>query len=259
MRSDIRFPGRRGLWVRRRRGLTFTELLVVLAVIAVLTLIAIPTVTNHTERARIAAAQSDCRDYAQAMEACAALHGFYVPLQLLDDLPGSSVINNDSDRIGLESDIDLIDPLIRVTDQQGNQLDIGTTTNARVRDLVNDWAGPFIDMRRATNTPNPQTQSDQRLDFPLDPYGQPYRFFSPLGVIGTGANQEAIEFPEILGSSFSDGTLTTNEDQFDRYTIVSTGRDTRFDDILTLDEGDDIEHHFGVVGFETGSLVRFPF
>lgn len=171
------------------------------------------------------------------------------------------MLNNDADRIGLEANILLIDPLIRPTDQQGNQPTLsGASNNGRVLDMRDNWAGPFIDFRRATNTPNPQSQGDQRNDFPLDPWGQPYRFFSPIGVIGTGAGQEAIDDPENLSStSFGDGALTTVEDHFDRYAVMSTGRDTRFDDQLTLIEGDDIVHLFSVVGFETGSLVRFPF
>jgi prepilin-type N-terminal cleavage/methylation domain-containing protein len=244
---------------RRRRGLSLAELLVVLAIIALVTVVAIPTVTGHMERARIASAQADCRAFAQAEEACAAIHGFYVPLQVLDDLPGSSVLNNDADRIGLESGILLIDPLIPPLQQQGNQLSIGSTGTARAFELTQNWQGPFTEARRATNSPNPGNQTDQRRDYPLDPYGQPYKFFSPIGVIGSGAAAERIEFPEDLPFSFSDGLLTTNRDEFERYTIMSTGRDTLIDNQLTLQQGDDIVYFFGVVGFETGSLVRFPF
>lgn len=247
--------------IRAQRGLSFAELLVVLAIIAVITAIAVPTVTNHTERARIAGAQADCRAMAQAEDACAALHGFYVPLQLLDDLPGDTVSNSDADRIGLEgaSGIVAIDPLIPPLDQQGNQQTITQANGGRIREMIVSWQGPFIDFRRATNTPNPPNQSDQRNDFPLDPYGQPYRFFSPIGEIGSiGANP--IDDPENLtGTNDGDGVLTSNNDEFDRYAVVSFGRDATLDTALTLQEGDDIVHLFGIVGYETGTLSRFPF
>lgn len=244
----------------RRRALSLAELLVVLAIIALVSVVAIPTVTSHMERARLASAQTDCRSLAMAEDACAAVHGFYVPLQVLDDLPGSQILNNDADRIGLETSIRLIDPLLLPELQIGLQPLVTDTANGRVTALRNEWAGPFLDFRRATNTPDPPSQADQRNDLPLDPYGQPYRFFSPIGIIGSNANLEAIDDPENLSAStFSDGVITRNEDQYERYTVMSTGRDTRFDEILTLEQGDDIVHHFGVVGFETGSLVRFPF
>jgi hypothetical protein len=126
--------------------------------------------------------------------------------------------------------------------------------------LVEDWQGPFIDMRRATNTPNPGTPSEQRNDFPLDPYGQPYRFFSPCGEIGSIGPSVITNPEDLTGTGDGDGFLSSDNDEFDRYSVVSFGRDGALDTgILTLEEGDDIVHLFGVVGFETGTLVRFPF
>ncbi|MBN1475899.1 prepilin-type N-terminal cleavage/methylation domain-containing protein [Candidatus Sumerlaeota bacterium] len=246
----------------RRRALSLAELLVVLAIIAIVSLIAIPTVTTQMERARLATAQAECKALAQALEACAAIHGLYVPLQVLDDLPGrTGAAGTDVDRIDLESSaIRLIDPLIPAYDQIASnppQPSL-TTTDARGRILVNDWAGPFMEFRRATHTPNPQNSSDARLDFPLDPWGQPYRLFSGEGVVGSGANEEEIEDPENLNTSFGNGVLTSNEDNFDRYAVVSTGRDMMWDATTTLVEGDDIVHLFGIAGYETGLLTRFP-
>jgi type II secretory pathway pseudopilin PulG len=239
---------------------TFTELLVVLAITAILVAVAVPTATNYTERARLSAATSDARSYAQAEDACQAIHGYYVPLQLLDDRPGDSVVNNDADRIGFYTSVRAIDPLIPCIDQQTNQPTItATSANGRVRQMVSGWQGPFIEFRRATNTPNPGTQTAQRDDFPLDPYGQPYRFFSPCGEIGSiGAN--VVDDPESLDTeSDGNGLLTNNNDEYDRYTIVSFGRDTEQDSLLTLQEGDDIVHMFGIVGYETGTSLLPPF
>jgi len=249
----------------RRRALSLAELLVVLAIIALVTVIAIPTVTSQMERARISSAMADCRALAQAEDACAAIHGVYVPLQVLDDLPEpENTTVNEEDTVRNETNIRLIDPLVPANQQiAGNpaqpQL---ATTDARGRQVINDWAGPFIEFRRAVNQPNPSSESDQRRDFPIDPWGQPYRFFSGEGAIGTSeaSSTGPIDHPEDMTSSgFGSGVLTTNIDRFDRYAIVSTGRDLEVDNINVFnEEGDDIVHMFGIVGYETGLLSRFP-
>jgi prepilin-type N-terminal cleavage/methylation domain-containing protein len=250
----------------RRRALSLAELLVVLAIISLVAVIAIPTVTTHMERARIATAYADCRALAQSEETCNALHGLYVPLQVLDDLPFFvNISSTDEDVIDNEagSGIQLIDPLIPADVQQGilGQPDL-SFTDSRGEQLINEWAGPFIEFQRATNQPNPTTSSDARRDFPLDPWGQPYRFFSGEGAIGGSQATSAAPIDDLdaLDSSgWGNGNLTDSLDRCDRYAIVSTGRDLTLDDNNVIGEfGDDIVYVFGIVGFESGALVRPP-
>src|SRR3990170_2792993 len=72
--------------IRTQGGVTLTELLVVLLIISLLSTIAIPVYVTRAENAKVNTARQETREIAQAEEQCAIIHGFYVPLQILDDL-----------------------------------------------------------------------------------------------------------------------------------------------------------------------------
>lgn len=248
------FPG--------RRGVTLTELLVVLVIISILALIAVPVYTNHAAMARKATAQAECTSLAQAEEACAAIHGFYVPLQLLNDLPGKAGVGNlsaDADAIGNENSVFLID-----TDQDIlnlAQLSIGNTTNPKVLNLLNNWGGPFVNYQKffigtaASSDPQDIFGNLNRQDYPLDPWGNPYRFYSPRGIVGS---QAASNDPNVWASiSFSDGLINEAEDRFDRYAVVSFGPDGVANNRSNPRNVDDVIYYFGkvtIVNNETGFL-----
>ncbi len=236
----------------RSRGLTLTELLAVLLIISLITTIAVPVFVARQEDARVRVALSECRQIAMAEETVAAMHGFYVPFQLLDELPPRPDNNlaTDEERIDQHFDPDemhLIIPTIRAEDQINDQLRLdqgydfsgGGDINPRVRQMVDNWAGPFISWQRFWYDTTPTapyegpTDDDYRdsddlfRDFPLDPWGNPYRFYSPLGIIGDGNDHLGDDFdfrnPNL---QFSNGELTRNdEDRFQRYAVVSFGRD----------------------------------
>lgn len=245
-------------WMKQQRidALTLTELLVVLVIISILATAAVPTYINQSSKAKRATAQSDVRQIAEAMERCGVTHNFYVPIQLLDDIAGDSSvagISSDDDAIGNEpSTVKLIDYNVTISFlDSATQLNMGNDdTSARVENLINGWEGPFLAPQRVfMNNKDYEdlTGNDKIQDYPLDPWGQPYRFYSPIGIIGASATSE--DSTSWAQSGFSDGELTSTDDRFERWAIVSFGPDGLSDtDPDALD--DDIFYVFGSV--ETG-------
>lgn len=251
------------LTLNNSRGLTLTELLAVMMIISLLATIAVPVYVARQEDARIRVAQGECREIAMAEDTVAAMHGFYVPFQLLDELPsrGDGTFTSQEERIdshqaaggaAADTNIYLIIPTINPEDQVNNQLRLsdgrigGGTTNPRVRKLITDWSGPFITFQRfwynttgRNGTANydspydPDYRNDVDLfrDFPLDPWGNPYRFYSPIGIIGDGNDERANTFNyENPDAQFSNGRLrdmrgSDEGRRFQRYAVVSYGRD----------------------------------
>ena len=271
------------LQTARRRAVTLTELLVVLAIIGLLATLAVPTYLNHVEMAKVRVALTECRAYAEAELACAIQHGFFVPLQILDDVASIDDTDNDFDDLWNSNqefpEILLIDPNIRPDVQQGFQFELDQYQQAgnfskRVGDLYHGWNGPFINPARVytgrdyvPNIPQALDDFERALDWPLDPWGNPYRLYSPLGVVGQdadfdtnspGSYANALESP-----SFGDGELTTNGNyEFDRYAIVSYGPDGA-EGVLGLsgnnavedEANDDVMRFFGRLPNETAYRV----
>lgn len=274
--------------LNNKRGLTLTELLAVLVIMGLLTTIAVPVYVNRQEEARISVARQETKKIAEAEETVAALHGFYVPFQLLDDLPfadSGSLNFNQQERINGNPDanrIHLIDPFVRAFDQFNNNnqpllIDGGllgnpnpTNLNARVRNMVQKWNGPYIQFHRfwynqetdasgnpirydGPADPDYMTNDDLFRDFPLDPWGNPYRFYSAVGVVGNGRDEDQFDFNTPDGD-FSNGRITTNDpDRFDRWAVVSYGRDgirdTDANGPLSNNlPGNDISYQFGSDG-----------
>lgn len=248
---------------KNNRGLTLTELLVVMLIIGLLSSVAIPVYINRMEDARVRLAMAECREIAMAEEQCALIHGYYVPFQVLDDLPHPKNQTMQGDTIRNEPDgtLYVINPLIKPQDQIGSQLRLSSTSpNPRVRDMIDYWGGPFINYHRVyTGNQDPKdinfiNTTEVRLDFPLDPWGQPYRFYSPLGIIGSNALNTDITG---LTYAFSDGRLTTNDDRnFQRYAVVSFGRDGVPETLAGVNNRDDIIYFFGIAGVESEFGLR---
>lgn len=232
--------------------MTLTELLAVLMIISLLATIAVPVYVARQEDARVRVAQGECREIAMAEDTVAAMHGFYVPFQLLDELPANpnDLGAGDEERIDVHyqpGNIYLINPTIRAEDQDGaaqlrliqGYADLVANTNPLVRKMVENWSGPFISFQRfwfdngptspysGPTDPAYQIDDDLFRDFPLDPWGNPYRFYSPIGNIGGNDDWQGDLFRfDDPDTDFSNGRLTDNDDlRFQRYAVVSFGRD----------------------------------
>jgi len=248
-------------------GVTLTELLVVLLIIAILGTIAVPVYLNRIETARVRVAQAEVRELAQAEDMVAAIHGFYVPLQMLDDVVPPTPADTRADSIDNEATANpyLYKVALPPDAQLGTQLQLSDrTTDKDVASLYNNWQGPFINFNRyfkgvegGALIANAVDSTDQQIqrDFPLDPWGQPYRFYGPLGILGSNATE--LNFQQWDRDAFSD--LFQNDysgdrerDPFDRFAIVSYGPNqvpNRTADLTG--EGDDIIYLFGFVASET--------
>ncbi len=238
----------------RTKGITLTELLVVLAIIGLIATIAVPTYLNRLEQARITTAKAEVEEIAKAQEILNATYGVYLPIQLLDDVPvspsGSSTPPPDDFDNEPLSSLYAIDTSIPVYMQVGNQtsgaydLDLSTTTNQKIVSMIENWAGPFLAPQRvykgsATGS-YPTSGEAIRRDFPLDPWKRPYRFFSPVGIIGARA-----DVTDYDSDSFSNGELSTQDDRFDRFAIVSLGPDGLLDGTGSASSRDDVFYLFG--------------
>jgi len=244
--------------MKRKIGLTLTELLVVVAIIGIISLALIPALTQRTENARVATARQEVKELAMAEDSCAITTGYYLPLQLLDDIKRSTRVEDDS----LNNEIDsifLIDPFYTYIDNLGNYSiptqELLPTSNYNQYRIYTQWSGPYTSFVKTLLNYVPQAM--ERRDFPLDPWNTPYRFFSPIGIIGDGADTEETDLTVISNNAaFSNGRITLDIPDYarGRWLIVSLGRNRQFDDPDNL-SSDDIVHAFGLVIHETNYLV----
>jgi len=247
----------------KKRAVTLTELLVVVVIISLLATIAVPVYVNKAEQARIATAIQETRELANAEEQCAIGHGVYVPLQVLDDNPKDWDLNiQNSDDINntvTRGTIFIIYATQPILQQQLNQASLGNGSLAS-QNIIRGWKGPFVNVNRAAFADELQrlgTTNDQKIafDFPLDPWGTPYRLFSPLGLVGSDATGDYATFTgdfSALNPSFSDGMLTQKSQRFDRFAVVSFGPDRTSGTALgDFRNRDDIYHLFGGIYTES--------
>ncbi len=250
-----------------RRGFTLTELLVVLAIISLLATIAVPVYINRMQQARVAIARAEAREIASSQQQVGILHGFYVPIHLLNNIPDQDNtgvnIGNDADEIDEVTNAAshlLIDVNRPLNDQETTQLRLSDTTDARVGRMIQSWQGPFLNPQlsrlyfvgQSTTT---GTGGDISLDIVLDPWGNAYRLYTPVGITGSSSPPTAAVASTQISLSDDDGDITNTErDRFDRYAIVSYGPDgvTGFDSSDPTDQGDDIVYTFvGVLPSES--------
>lgn len=238
-----------------RRGSLLIDTLVVLGCTALLTVIAVPVYYQGAGKAKLRLAGAEIRQLAAAEEAVADQFGFYVPLQLLDDVARSADYRTPrTDDIANEpGTIRLIGANADIEGQAGKQPTLGSE-NERSQALSEQWSGPYAQAKRVhlggsagrDLDPATLTAAQIRRDYPLDPWGNPYRFYSPLGLIGSGAT--GVEASALDTDEFSDGVLTRDDDRFDSFAIVSWGPDGQSD---SISKGNDDVHIF--LGQEVGS------
>jgi len=248
----------------KKRAVTLTELLVVVVIISLLATIAVPVYVNKAEQARIATAIQETRELANAEEQCAIAHGVYMPLQVLDDNPKDWELNlQNSDDINntvTRGTIFIIYATQPILQQSLGQASLTINGSLASQNIIKGWKGPFVNVNRAAFADEIQRSgipNDEKIayDFPLDPWGTPYRLYSPLGLVGSGAWGDYATFTgnfSAVNRSFSDGMLTQQSQRFDRFAVVSFGPDrtsgTAFGDFRNRD---DIYHLFGGIYTES--------
>lgn len=227
---------------RKIRANALVDILIAIVSILVLVGVARLMYGNSLETARVSQARTGVKDLAEAQQRVFAAHGVFVPLQVLDDVSTGTqnVIHPDKgDYIGREPiTVMAIDP---------NKVDEGTQVALNM--AISDWAGPYYQPRRiyagnleGATVPTEWTQDILTSDYPLDPWGQPYRLYSSRGLVGTAAAAGTDE--AYASAEFSDGVLTDNEDRgYDDFAIVSFGPDKTSDSVSMND--DDVIYFFG--------------
>lgn len=244
---------------KAHKAVTLAELLVVLAILTLLATMAIPVYVNKAEQARRVVALAECRNIAEAEQACSVIHGYYVPMHTLDNLPDlppgesspGSLPRDDWENYPQVTAIYAINTAMSPTDQDGNQFnleDTDTNDDSVVR-MIRNWGGPFLQPQRVYRGEDDEvnledmTQQEVSWDLILDPWGRPYRFYSPLGYIGSSQSTQ-ISIPTNNAKTIDDGYLTSNDPRFDRYAIVSFGPDGRSNTNTSID--DDVWYEFGM-------------
>ncbi len=251
----------------RRRAVTLTELLVVLVIVALLATIAVPVFVNQVQRARVATAQFEVRQIAEAQQQVALIHGFLVPIHVLnmvpdaeDADPSAATSRNDFNNLSQMSNHWLIDVSRPLGDQTGgNQLNLATapSADARVQAMIRGWQGPFLNPKRvrfAGEQPGVPGTGDQSHDLVVDPWGNPYRMYSPFGLLGDASLPGGPGEPVTLSMSnlrLSGANIEAN--RFDRFAVVSYGANGVSDFVNDRrQQGDDIFYSFSVLaGNET--------
>lgn len=251
----------------RRRAVTLTELLVVLAILSLLATLAVPVYVQKTEQARRSIARAEVRAIAEAQEQVALTHGYYVPIHFLNNLPNNPSDTQNRDDFdnypaGARSNIQFIDPFRSLEQQRlaGGQdtfLD-ALAGRTRAAQMINFWSGPFLNPARVATNPalDPDNQQNLSFDLVLDPWGRPYIFYSPIGAVWSfNSMQDLNTFDPTDGNrtDWDSGRLSIVDNRFDRYAIVSFGANGISDSFTTGTNAfrDDIIYTFGFTPNET--------
>lgn len=233
---------------RRRGGYSILELIVVILVLLVLALILIPIVANRASQARVARANADVTNLAEAQARIEIDTGYYVRLHAINDTTGgdgqATGFNRSSTTVGFTDGIGQY--LIAAQPWYGNATQVfinvsvdpainGTLlSSAQSVALLNKlirlesaydplqphWSGPYISFRRDENLANGVTEPD---GIPDDPWGNNYLLFTSQGLVqepnGTIITSASIDSN---GNVVSSGFAATI---FDRPTVLSLGPD----------------------------------
>lgn len=238
------------------RGLTLTELILVMAIMTLIATLAVPATVSRIQQAKIATAQAEAQALAEAQQMCGMTHGYYVPLQLLDDIANGTAATAPDD-LDNETQNPQVTDLGRTTASNIASPTRLDSLDPKLVDMINNWRGPFSQPQRVFLRDNDLSDNiTVRRDHPLDPWRHPYILYGPGFIVGTGAASVGSntttppDFTDMDDDLFSDGQYSlfnsTPDDIFDRWAIVSLGPNGVSDRAAASsnDIGDDIIYFF---------------
>ncbi len=208
-------------------GFTILELLISVIIISILVAIIIPVLTSRASDARIAATRSDLDAIKTAQEHAGIDTGYFYRLYVLDDVRGG-------DGISPKATNDVVDgildeelrggtewPQIFVDVQSGMLLAPTAATNKfdtlKQSETNFNWNGPYVNYAKKVPPNEPVAAPGRTAGVPVDPYGNPYLFFTKEGLV--------LEPDGQIVTTIAIGGQTYNAQIFDRPTILSMGAD----------------------------------
>lgn len=190
-------------------GFTLIELIAVVAILGIITFLAVGSYTNRNEQAKESAAYHEMQQIANAEITAEADYGYYLPLTVLETLPSTPVNVTGADIIVDKASFQIVDPVTGLNPTGGIQTiqDMLAGQPGSTSVLTNKWLGPFLEYH---NQIQPNGPNNGWL--PLDPWGGPYHF---LSITGDEIDQEG----RVGGTGFSNNTIG-------HFAIVTWGRDS---------------------------------
>jgi prepilin-type N-terminal cleavage/methylation domain-containing protein len=248
---------------RRRKGFSILELLIAVIIIGILAAILIPLISNRTQQARIASAESDLERIGTALSQLAIDTGYYSRIFLLNDVsgavaaaplsnPNGNIVDN-TQGLTLSGNYfqDVTSRLFILSDGEDVGQFVPSSRNGTLIDLLQtdetefNWNGPYINWQKDNNAYAawPSASPD---GLPDDPWGNNYLLFTREGLVlePEGVIVTSTSFPLDNVNSTSG---PVNCQVFDRLTILSLGPDGAPGDngVGDLGTGDDLVRQFG--------------
>jgi prepilin-type N-terminal cleavage/methylation domain-containing protein len=188
-------------------GFTLIELIAVVAILGIITFLAVGSYTNRSELARENAAYHEMSQIADAEKTVESDYGYYVPLTVLESEPSVPINVTGEDIIADKASFLIVDPQTGLNPTNGVQTIEGMLAYGGATVLSSRWLGPFMNYHNQTLPNGPNNGW-----LPLDPWGGPYHFLSITG-------DEIDEEGRVGGTGFSNYTIG-------HFAIVSWGRDS---------------------------------
>jgi prepilin-type N-terminal cleavage/methylation domain-containing protein len=215
--------------LKNARGFTILELLISVIIIGVLVAIIITVYTNRAAEARISATKADLEALRTAQEHSAIDTNYFYRLYVLDNTRQGDGVPPDQN-----NDIQdgVRDEQFRTDAQNPTNLFIdivaGTVINnpalyqrLTANETSFNWNGPYVNYARKAGDVPPRIQFPAGPDkpptgSPVDPYSNPYLFFTKEGLVKEP--QGVIVTTFVAGDGQSYNAVT-----FDRPTVLSLG------------------------------------